>query len=122
MKKSTVTSEFNKQLHRENEGRRAVPLNIDSVHPNVTETFRSELVERLPFSPVFTPSSKQFEDPLRYIDSLKAVGEAFGIIKIIPPQNWKPSFAIDTEVFFFFLFNCLSTSAQTTLSSLLFFK
>ena len=57
----------------------------------------------LPAAPVFRPTEQEFQDPLRYIDSIRAQAQEAGICKIIPPENWKPEFALDTRV-------CLSIS------------
>lgn len=49
-------------------------------------------------APTFRPSLEEFQDPLAYIDSIRTQAEPYGIIKVVPPQGWKPTFAIDTEV------------------------
>ncbi|KAK9728504.1 hypothetical protein K7432_000986 [Basidiobolus ranarum] len=52
-------------------------------------------------APTFYPTEEEFEDPLGYIDQIKAEGEKYGICKIVPPKNWKPTFCVDTETFRF---------------------
>jgi hypothetical protein len=37
-------------------------------------------------------------EPLKYIESIRPLAEKSGICKIIPPEGWKPPFALDTEV------------------------
>ena len=46
----------------------------------------------------FRPSDDDFKDPMEYIRSIAPQGKMYGIVKIIPPENWNPDFAIDTEV------------------------
>lgn len=52
-------------------------------------------------APTFRPTEEEFKDPFEYIKKVRAVGEKYGICKIIPPDSWDPDFAIDTERFFF---------------------
>ncbi|KAF9982818.1 hypothetical protein BGZ75_005704 [Mortierella antarctica] len=52
-------------------------------------------------APCYYPSADEFMEPLRYIESIRAEAEKAGICKIIPPEGWKPTFALDTEVFRF---------------------
>ena len=49
-------------------------------------------------SPTYRPTAEQFKDPVQYIQSIREEAQKFGIVKIIPPDNWNPPFAIDTEV------------------------
>lgn len=49
-------------------------------------------------APAFRPTAEQFKDPIQYIQSIREEAQKFGIAKIIPPDNWNPPFAIDTEV------------------------
>ena len=66
-------------------------------------------------APVFKPTSFEFQDPLAYIASISEIGEEFGLLKIIPPDGWKPNFSIDTEVlhcFFIAGFSCRSLGGR----------
>lgn len=49
-------------------------------------------------APTFRPTEAEFRDPMTYIRSIFEKGSKFGICKIVPPDNWNPDFAIDTEV------------------------
>lgn len=50
---------------------------------------------RLPWAPTYRPTSEEFADPLKYIASIRAEAEPFGICKIVPPAEWKPPFSIN---------------------------
>ncbi|KAF8925624.1 hypothetical protein BGZ58_000642 [Dissophora ornata] len=48
-------------------------------------------------APCFYPTEEEFLEPLQYIESIRPEAEKAGICKIIPPDGWKPPFALDTE-------------------------
>ncbi|RUS89616.1 hypothetical protein EGW08_002634 [Elysia chlorotica] len=54
-----------------------------------------------PEAPVFTPSEEEFADPLAYIAKIRPVGLQTGIVKIKPPPDWQPPFAVNVETFRF---------------------
>lgn len=49
-------------------------------------------------APTYYPTEKEFLEPLKYIESIRAEAEQAGICKIVPPKGWKPPFSLDTEV------------------------
>ncbi|KAI9252601.1 JmjC domain, hydroxylase-domain-containing protein [Sporodiniella umbellata] len=51
--------------------------------------------------PTFHPTAEEFQDPLQYIDSLKQEGRKYGMVKISPPAEYRPDFALNTEEFRF---------------------
>eukprot|EP00879_Flechtneria_rotunda_P018201 GHRR01019091.1.p1 GENE.GHRR01019091.1~~GHRR01019091.1.p1 ORF type:complete len:153 (+),score=35.02 GHRR01019091.1:179-637(+) len=55
----------------------------------------------LPQCQVFRPTAEEFSDPLKYISSIRARAEGYGICKIIPPEGWAPPFAINKQNFRF---------------------
>lgn len=54
-------------------------------------------------APTLEPTSLEFSDPIAYLSSIDIVklGEKYGILKIKPPQGWRPKFAIDMDTFTF---------------------
>mgnify|MGYP002384628909 FL=1 len=45
----------------------------------------------IPEAPVFRPTLEEFADPIKYISSIRSVGQRYGICKIIPPvpqEQW----------------------------------
>ena len=56
---------------------------------------------QLPEAPVFHPTNQEFTDPLRYIASIRAQAEPFGICRVVPPAAWAPPFAIDKHALHF---------------------
>ncbi|GMR47928.1 hypothetical protein PMAYCL1PPCAC_18124, partial [Pristionchus mayeri] len=52
-------------------------------------------------APVFYPTAEEFVDPIAYVAQIKAEAEKFGVVKIVPPKTFKPSFAIDKNTFNF---------------------
>lgn len=52
-------------------------------------------------APVFEPTKEEFQDPLKYINSIRHIAELAGICKIKPPPDWQPPFAVDVDKFKF---------------------
>lgn len=44
-------------------------------------------------APCYYPTAEQFEEPLRYIASIRDEAERYGVCRICPPSGWKPPFA-----------------------------
>lgn len=95
--------------------RRAEPLDLSTVErrghgPTATHalpgsypqppTPKRSRVFDIPDAPVFRPSEDEFRDPTEYIRKIAPQGSKYGIVKIVPPENWNPTFAINTEVSF----------------------
>lgn len=83
--------------------RRAPPLDMNTVerrgHPlGARETNKRVRPHGLQEAPTFRPTVEEFKDPLEYIRKISPEGRKYGICKVIPPEGWDPTFAIDTEV------------------------
>lgn len=78
---------------------RSTPLDLSSVETK--HVYSNEPAVRLfglETAPTYRPSQAEFADPLKYIEKIAPHAKNYGICKIIPPDGWHPSFAIDTEV------------------------
>ncbi|KAI4471896.1 lysine-specific demethylase [Holotrichia oblita] len=51
-------------------------------------------------APCFHPTEKEFQDPLDYIEKIRARAEKFGICRIIPPANFKPECKVSDDMRF----------------------
>ena len=50
---------------------------------------------------MFYPTEEDFQQPLEYIASIRALAEPCGLCKIVPPSSWKPPFALNKATFSF---------------------
>lgn len=85
--------------------RRSAPLDLTTVErrgqPNAPrEPSKRVRPHGLPEAPTFRPTEEEFKDPVAYIQKIAPEGRKYGICRVIPPENWQPPFAIDTEVDF----------------------
>lgn len=79
--------------------RKSAPLDLSTVETKHQYTEApSERLFGLQTAPTYRPDRKEFADPLKYIEKIAPHAKKFGICKIIPPDDWQPQFAIDTEV------------------------
>lgn len=83
--------------------RRSAPLDLSTVERRGQPSAAREPVRRvrphgLQEAPTFRPTEEEFKDPLEYIQKIAPEGQKYGICRIIPPDNWNPPFAVDTEV------------------------
>jgi [histone H3]-trimethyl-L-lysine4 demethylase len=62
------------------------------------ETHKPNRMFGLQEAPTFRPTEEEFRNPTEYIRKITPEGKRYGIVKIIPPDEWNPELAIDTEV------------------------
>lgn len=60
------------------------------------DSAQSQIVE----APAFRPTEREFQDPLEYIEKIRARAEKFGICRIIPPANFKPECKVSDDMRF----------------------
>jgi [histone H3]-trimethyl-L-lysine4 demethylase len=73
----------------------AIPLSARRAEPLDLSTVR---VFGIPEAPTYFPTEDDFRDPMEYMRKIAPEGSKYGIIKIVPPDSWNPTFAINTEV------------------------
>lgn len=83
--------------------RRAEPLDLSTVQrrgqPDLpSDEPKPNRMFGIPEAPTFRPTEVEFRDPMEYMRKIAPEGSKYGIVKIIPPDNWNPTFAINTEV------------------------
>jgi histone demethylase JARID1 len=39
--------------------------------------------------PTYYPSEEEFSDPIKYLRTVSSMAGAYGMCKIVPPENWK---------------------------------
>lgn len=83
--------------------RRSAPLDLSTVErrgqPNAPREITTRIrPHNLPEAPTFRPTEEEFKDPVAYMQKIAPEGKKYGICRVIPPDNWQPPFAIDTEV------------------------
>lgn len=71
---------------------------VRSTYQEPATTSNHERLFGLKEAPTFYPTKEEFQDPMAYIDKISAEGAKFGIAKIIPPSDYKPDFALNSEV------------------------
>lgn len=68
--------------------------------------------------PIVTPTMEEFSDPIKYLSSeeVAKLGSEYGLIKVVPPKGWQPTFLISPEFKFHTRLQKLSDLGLTTRS------
>ncbi|KAI8096840.1 uncharacterized protein BX664DRAFT_325009 [Halteromyces radiatus] len=92
----------NKSTTRKSDARPSSPLDLSTVKTTNDAVPRTrERIFGLTEAPTYHPTTEEFKDPLGYIRLIQPEAEQYGIIKIVPPKNYKPDFCLNTEIFRF---------------------
>ncbi|CAB1350972.1 unnamed protein product [Coregonus sp. 'balchen'] len=51
-------------------------------------------------APVFSPTQREFQDPLVYLDSVREGAEPCGLCRVVPPADWRPECKLNDEMRF----------------------
>lgn len=66
----------------------------------------------LPEAPVFYPTAEEFANPMKYLDSIRPQAEPAGVIKIVPPKEWRCPFPIKENGDSFHFQTCVQSVDQ----------
>ncbi|KAM0753831.1 JmjC-domain-containing protein [Meredithblackwellia eburnea MCA 4105] len=109
---------------------RAPPLDFNQVktwsprlpYPPPRPSGKNSRIFGLDHAPVYYPSIEEFAHPMEYIESIAKEAKQYGICKIVPPEGWRPPFALNTETFRFKTrlqkLNSMEASARASLNFL----
>ncbi|KAL4616888.1 protein Jumonji-like [Arapaima gigas] len=50
--------------------------------------------------PVLTPSPREFQDPLVYVELVRGQAEPYGLCRVIPPPDWRPECKLNEDMRF----------------------
>ncbi|CAN0337362.1 unnamed protein product [Lampetra planeri] len=50
--------------------------------------------------PTLRPSSREFQDPVAYVESMRGHAEAFGACRVVPPADWRPECKLHEDMRF----------------------
>ncbi|XP_065214131.1 titin [Planococcus citri] len=64
--------------------------------PVQSTSSKNEILE----APTFYPTEAEFNDPLKYIDSIRPAAEKFGLCRIVPPSTFRPECKVADEMRF----------------------
>jgi hypothetical protein len=88
------------EVKNENVGNQTLKSDVDYDLPN------------LPEAPVFYPTTEEFADPIQYLNSIREEAQAAGIIKIVPPKEWRCPFPIKENGDSFHFQTCVQSVDQ----------
>lgn len=80
-------------IHPQNRSR--VVASLDYMRSNAKDEMG--VPTQAPSIPELRPSAEEFADPIKYIESIRSLGQRYGAIKIIPPPNALPEWYLNTE-------------------------
>ncbi|KAL0985492.1 hypothetical protein UPYG_G00157570 [Umbra pygmaea] len=51
-------------------------------------------------APVFRPRPEDFQDPLVYVKAMRGQAQAYGLCRVVPPQDWRPECKLKEDMRF----------------------
>lgn len=103
-KTGTTSHSANMAPHIPLSARRAEPLDMSTVERRHgpllgwKEPASRAHISGIPEAPTYLPSEEEWANPMEYIRKISPEGRKYGIVKVVPPSSWNPTFAIDSEV------------------------
>uniref|UniRef100_A0A1B0CKP7 Protein Jumonji n=2 Tax=Lutzomyia longipalpis TaxID=7200 RepID=A0A1B0CKP7_LUTLO len=71
------------------------------VQPSNNTAFpRTDDAAQMVEAPVFSPTEKEFQDPIEFIDRIAPIAARFGLCRIIPPASFKPECRVSDDMRF----------------------
>ncbi|XP_067304765.1 protein Jumonji isoform X2 [Pseudorasbora parva] len=92
--KLSVTPKISNALKQGNPSNTTEPIN--AAEPKERGRRSAEVTE----VPVFYPSTREFHDPLAYMECVQGQAEAFGMYRVVPPVGWRPECKLKEEMRF----------------------
>uniref|UniRef100_A0A8C1YKV2 Jumonji, AT rich interactive domain 2a n=1 Tax=Cyprinus carpio TaxID=7962 RepID=A0A8C1YKV2_CYPCA len=71
--------------------------------PKISETPKTKRGRRgveVTDVPVFHPSTREFHDPLTYMEFMRGRAESYGLYRVVPPVDWRPECKLKEEMRF----------------------
>lgn len=72
-----------------------------TINPSNNTAFpRTDDTAQMVEAPVFSPTEKEFQDPIEFIDRIAPIAARFGLCRIIPPASFKPECRVSDDMRF----------------------
>uniref|UniRef100_A0A8C2EJP4 Jumonji, AT rich interactive domain 2a n=1 Tax=Cyprinus carpio TaxID=7962 RepID=A0A8C2EJP4_CYPCA len=70
------------------------------IHCKTPKTNRGRRSAEVTEVPVFYPSTRDFHDPLTYLEIVRGQAEGYGLYRVVPPADWRPECKLKEEMRF----------------------
>ncbi|KAI9146179.1 PLU-1-like protein-domain-containing protein [Paraphysoderma sedebokerense] len=99
MKRVTINKNYDPEFRLKG-STKSPPLDLNSVSRFISRP-SSSFLHNIPECPTYYPTAEEFQDPICFVKKIHQEAVKYGICKIVPPKEWNPLLALDTEVFRF---------------------